>query len=98
MGNFSIHPDNIKDSALQLQNAGEVITSLSPQVDNVADELSELSGMDGVITTVRHLATKVREEGTKTHELGDALLRIINLYETHEGNIVNNQTGTGSAS
>ena len=98
MGNFSIHPDNIKDSALQLQNAGEVITSLSPQVDNVADELSELSGMDGVITTVRHLATKVREEGTKTLELGDALLRIINLYETHEGNIVNNQTGTGSAS
>ena len=98
MGYFSIRPDNLRDCAARFQNAGERLNITSPQVDDVANELSGLSGMDGVITTVRYLAEMVREEGTKTDNLGTALSQIIQLYESHEEGIIENMQGSGSVS
>ncbi len=95
MGTFSINPGGVKTSAIQLQNAGQKLQSFSPQIDNVGDELSTLSGMGDIVSTVRMLASKVQMEGGKISELGVALTQITELYLNAENSVLGNMQNTG---
>lgn len=96
--NFSIKTDNIKEPVNQLDGVEQTILNLEQILQNVREELTSLSSLKEVKSSIDALISRLAKNKNSVFALKDALKRIATLYYQAEAEILGFNTAKTSYS